>query len=60
MGEYETIERLCTIARMQADIIQKQAEIIAQAEIADSLAAELADKRTAATEQLAEVEKEYN
>ena len=38
MGDYELIEELCSVARLQADIIQKQAEVIAQAEIAESVA----------------------
>lgn len=29
MGIYELIEELCSVARLQADIIQKQAEAIA-------------------------------
>ena len=45
MGNYELIEELCSVARLQADIIQKQAEAIAQAEIAESVAADLAEKR---------------
>ena len=44
MGNYELIEELCNVARLQADIIQKQAEAIAQAEIAESVAADLAEK----------------
>ena len=45
MGNYELIEELCSVARLQADIIQKQAEAIAQAEIAESVAADLAEMR---------------
>ena len=45
MGNYELIEELCGVARLQADIIQKQAEVIAQAEIAESVAADLAKMR---------------
>lgn len=60
MGEYETILRLCQIARDQADIIERQAEIIAQSEIADSVAAGLAEKRAATAASLADIEKEYN
>lgn len=60
MGMYETIEKLCAVACLQADIIQKQAEIIAQAEIADSVAAELAEMRGSANAELAAIEKEYN
>lgn len=60
MGEYETILRLCQIARDQADIIERQAEIIAQYKIADSVAAGLAEKGTATAASLAAIEKEYN
>ncbi len=60
MGEYETIVKLCQIARDQADIIERQAEIIAQSEIADSVAAGLAEKRAATAASLAAIEKEYN
>lgn len=60
MGTYETIERLCAIARMQADIIQKQAAVIAQCEIADSVQAELVSMRQEAGTELAKINKEYN
>lgn len=42
MGNYELIEELCSVARLQANIIQKQIEAIAQAEIAESVADTLA------------------
>lgn len=58
MGNYELIEELCNVARLQADIIQKQAEAIAQAEIAESVAADLAEKRKQAADALARCEKE--
>ena len=58
MGNYELIEELCNVARLQADIIQKQAEAIAQAEIAESVAADLAEKRKQAADTLACCEKE--
>ncbi|MCI6388691.1 MAG: hypothetical protein MR823_06095 [Ruminococcus sp.] len=58
MGNYELIEELCNVARLQADIIQKQAEAIAQAEIAESVAADLAEKRKQAADTLARCEKE--
>lgn len=58
MGTYELIEELCSVARLQADIIQKQAEAIAQAEIAESVAADLAEKRKQAADTLARCEKE--
>lgn len=46
------------MARLQADIIQKQAEAIAQAEIAESVAADLAEMRKQAADSLARCEKE--
>lgn len=58
MGNYELIEELCSVARLQADIIQKQAEAIAQAEIAESVAADLAEMRKQAADTLACCEKE--
>lgn len=58
MGNYELIEELCNVARLQADIIQKQAEAIAQAEIAESVAADLAEKRKQAADTLTRCEKE--
>lgn len=58
MGNYKLIEELCNVARLQADIIQKQAEAIAQAEIAESVAADLAEKRKQAADTLARCEKE--
>lgn len=58
MGNYELIEELCNVARLQADNIQKQAEAIAQAEIAESVAADLAEKRKQAADTLARCEKE--
>ena len=60
MSVYEIIEKLCAVARLQADIIRQQAEVIAQAEIAEELAAGLADKRETAAEALAAIEKEYS
>lgn len=60
MGVYEIIEKLCAVARLQADVIQQQAEVIAQAEIADSIAAELAGMRGDAKAQLDAIEKEYS
>lgn len=60
MGTYEIIERLCTLARMQADIIQKQAEAIAQAEIAETLAADLVKMRETAAAELSLIEREYS
>ena len=58
MGNYELIEELCGVARLQADIIQKQAEVIAQAEIAESVAADLAEMGQLAADPLARGDKE--
>lgn len=52
MNVFEIIEQLCNITRLQADIITKQAEVIAQAEIADSVASELSEKRESAANAL--------
>lgn len=59
MGAYELIELLCQVTRLQADIIQKQAEAIAQAEIADEVAAELGKMRNHAAGELARAEQNY-
>lgn len=59
MGVYEIIEQLCTVAHLQADIIQKQADIIAQCEIADAVASELAEIRSKASSSLGDIEKFY-
>jgi len=53
----EIIERLCSVTRLQAEIIEKQAEALAQAEIADAVAAELAEMRKTAAADLATIEK---
>lgn len=55
MGVYEIIEQLCTVAHLQADIIQKQAEIIAQCEIADAVASELAKMHNKASSSLGKI-----
>lgn len=60
MTLYETIERLCAVAHLQANIIQKQAEALAQTEIADSVAYELAGMRDTAAAELSLIGQEYN
>lgn len=55
MNVLEIIEQLCDITRLQADIIEKQAEVIAQAEIADSLSSELSEKRKTVAKALSEI-----
>lgn len=60
MSLLEVIERLCAVTRLQADIIQKQAEIIEQAKIAYSTDDELQQMRNAAASELEIIVKEYN
>ena len=60
MSLLEVIERLCTVTRLQADIIQKQAEIIEQAKIAYSTDEELQQMRSTAAAELEIIGKEYN
>ena len=57
MSVFEIIEQLCTVTRLQADIIEKQAEIIAQAEIADAVAEELSEMRRSAASSLDSINK---
>ncbi len=59
MGIYELIELLCKVARLQADIIQKQAEAMAQADIAAEVAAELEEMRNQAAGELTRAEQNY-
>ena len=41
MTSLELISRLCEITELQADIINKQAEIIAQSDIADEVVSQI-------------------
>lgn len=59
MGTYELIELLCKVAKIQADIIQKQAEAMAQADISAEVAAELEKMRNQAAGELARAEQNY-
>lgn len=59
MSLIEIIERLCAVTKLQAEIIEKQAVTLAQAEIADEIAAELSNMRSKAAADLAAIEKEY-
>lgn len=59
MSTYELIELLCQVAKVQADIIQKQAEVMAQADIAAEVAAELEKMRNYAAGELARAEQNY-
>lgn len=56
MTRLEIIDRLCRVTRLQADIIYKQAEALAQAEIAEAVADELRSMRKAADDELDIVE----
>lgn len=60
MSPYEAIERLCAVTRLQADIIQKQAEVIEQAKIAYSTDEELREMRGTAAAELELIGKEYS
>lgn len=57
MNVFEVIEQLCAVTRLQADIIEKQAEIIAQSEIADAVAEELLEMRRSAASSLDSINK---
>lgn len=59
MSTCELIELLCQVAKLQADIIQKQAEALAQADIAAEVAAELKVMSDYAAGELARAEQEY-
>lgn len=59
MSTYELIELLCQVAKAQADIIQKQAEVLAQADIAAEVATELEKMRNYAAGELARTERNY-
>lgn len=58
MSLFEVVERLCEVTRLQADIIRKQAEVIEQAKIADSVASELTAMRDTAAAELNLISKE--
>lgn len=60
MSLLEIIERLCTVTRLQANIIQKQAEVIEQAKIVYSTDEELQQMRRTAAAELEIIGKEYN
>ena len=60
MSLLEVIERLCAVTRLQADIIQKQTEIIEQAKIVNSTDEELQQMRSTAAAELEIIGKEYN
>lgn len=57
MGNYELIELLCNIVREQTDIIQKQAEIIALADIPENVSERLSKMRVAAANRLGAIQK---
>lgn len=59
MSLLETIERLCEVVRLQADIIEKQTEALEQAKIADEVAAELAAMRKEVEDKREPIEKDF-
>lgn len=52
MGEYEAIDRLCSITTMLSDIVREQAAIIEQADIPESTKDVLKRKRDTANSEL--------
>lgn len=59
MSLLETIERLCEVVRLQADIIEKQTEALEQAKIVEKVAAELAAMRKEAEDKREPIEKDF-
>lgn len=45
MCEYEVVDRLCEVSNHLLEIVRKQAEVIAQCEISEEVAEELAAMR---------------
>lgn len=56
MGDYEILDRFCTVTTELSAIVKRQAEIIAQCEIADEVAAELKEMRDKADDALDVIE----
>lgn len=52
MGEYEIIDNLCSISNELLRIVQKQAEIIAQADIPEDLSNSLKEERDKVSDRL--------
>lgn len=50
MTSLETIEKLCAIIELQAEIINEQAEVIARSKVEDAIALELTRLRDLAEE----------
>ena len=50
MTSLETIEKLCAIIELQAEIINKQAEVIARSKVEDAITSELTRLRDLAEE----------
>ena len=57
MTTLELISRLCEIAELQADIINKQAEIMSQHDIPDEIASEMTHLRMLAEKDLEELKR---
>lgn len=49
---YEVIDRLCSATNALAEVVRRQAEVIAQADIAEEVRKELEQMETDANEQL--------
>lgn len=60
MSQFEIIERLCTIAHLQADIIKEQALALEQVNIAFSTDEELQKMRDTAAAELELIDRECN
>ena len=60
MSLFELVERLCAIARLQADIIKEQALALEQANITLSTGEELQKKRDTAAAELELIDRECN
>lgn len=56
VGLYETIDKMCGVTTMLADLVREQAAIIAQADIPDETKELLAEKRDATYEELDVIE----
>ena len=52
MGEYAIIDQLCQVSNQLLEIVTRQAEVIAQADIPDDLKQSLATAREAASTEM--------
>lgn len=56
MGSFEIIDRLCSVTSILSDIVQKQAEIVEQADISEKVKSELREMRKHADDELELIE----